>query len=88
MSKTYTPDQNGLYNKYIVTKADGSPVEGPTFTLRPYDPHAKRALVTYARSVEKENPQLSEDLLKMVSDSCHDEEEFRELLKARENQSE
>ncbi len=41
--KDYTQDMNRLYDKFTVTRKDGSSVEGPTFTLRPQDPHAQVA---------------------------------------------
>lgn len=77
---TYTPDSRGLVSKYVVYRrnADGSQgelVEGPTFTLRPYDPHARVALVAYAESVANENPQLAEDVFTLVAEHSEGDEE-------------
>lgn len=59
----------GLHRKYIITKADGSPVdpEADYFVLRlDTDPTARHAARTYARNIEGRNPQLAED----IRDSC------------------
>lgn len=66
-NETYTPDTNGLYNKYTVVRQDGTPVEEPTFTLRPQDPHARIAMLAYAQSVQKQNGQLAKDLRSLAS---------------------
>lgn len=57
----------GLYPKYHITKtADGSEVEN-AFVLKPEaDPHARIALLWYARSVEDENPALAGELREWV----------------------
>lgn len=76
----YTPDPRGLVSKYIVLRRndDGTPgkiVEGPTFTLRPFDPHARVAMVAYAASVAKENEHLAADLIGLVKQhGCTDAE--------------
>lgn len=45
-------DTRGLYDKYRVTKADGTPLDGPCFVLRyDRDPAARRALFAYADSL-------------------------------------
>lgn len=64
------PDrQRGLYNKYTVTRNDGS--SGPSgkhehcsyYVLDlTHDTHAKAALLAYAASCEKEFPSLASDL--------------------------
>ena len=56
----------GLYNKYNVTKADGSPVEGEYFVLKFDDPLAKAALQCYALIVEEIDPQLTKDIYDRV----------------------
>lgn len=71
MKKEYTPDLRGFVTKYIIYRANedgsqGEQITGPTFTLRPYDPHARKALLAYAESVSEENPELSEDLVQLV----------------------
>ena len=73
MSKEYTPDPRGLVSKYIVYKVNedgsqGDRIEDPTFTLRPYDPHARKALLSYAKSVRLENAALADDLERLVVD--------------------
>ena len=61
-----TKEQEGLYDKFTVTRKDGRLVTGQTFTLLPTDAHARFAMVAYAQSVEKENPALARDLRKLV----------------------
>jgi hypothetical protein len=56
----------GLYHKYNVTKADGSPIDGEYFVLKFDDPYAKAALQVYAQVVESENPRLSKDIYDRV----------------------
>ena len=56
----------GLYPKYIVTKSDGSPVDGEYFVLKFDDPYAKAALQVYAQVIESENPKLSKDIYERV----------------------
>lgn len=51
----------GLYSKYRVTKADGTPLDGDCFVLRPdRDPAAVKALLAYAASTT--NEELSSDI--------------------------
>jgi len=55
----------GLYNKYNITKADGSPMDPNAFyfVLRlDKDKHARVAAKAYAGSVRAENPSLAEQL--------------------------
>lgn len=72
-SHQYTPDPRGLVSKYIVYRrneggSQGEPIEGPTFTLRPFDPHARIAMLAYAASVQTENPTLSRDLVSLFDE--------------------
>ena len=57
--------KKGLHRKYAVTRVDGQE-DGPEaqyFVLRvDKDPAALSALVAYAGSVRKENPELADDL--------------------------
>jgi hypothetical protein len=64
----------GLYNKYSVSKTDGSEIDPSAeyFVLR-IDEHCedkkhldacKKALLTYAESIKGHIPKLSEDLIK------------------------
>ena len=63
----YTPDPRGLYDKYkVVSNATGAEITD-CFVLRLPDPHARRALRTYALCVHDENPQLATDILRQVS---------------------
>ena len=58
-----------LIKKYIITKADWTPVssEADYFVLRlDTDPHARRAARAYAKSIRLENPQLAND----IEDRC------------------
>jgi hypothetical protein len=57
----YTPDPNGLYQKYVVHSLDGKQITD-CFTMRIADPHARKAMRCYADSVESENKKLAEDL--------------------------
>lgn len=57
-------------NKYIIQKADGSSVdpEADYFVLRlDKDPHARVALLHYARSVRSDNERLYNDIMRMLS---------------------
>ncbi len=61
----------GLYSKYKVEKADGSPIddEAEYFVLRvDKDPHARVAVRAYARSIKKGNPKLAEHLCRLLWD--------------------
>lgn len=56
----------GLHQKYMIHKADGSPVdpEADYFVLRlDKDPHARKAALQYALSVRKDNRQLHDDIV-------------------------
>ncbi len=60
----------GLYNKYIVTKADGSEIDPDAqyFVLRAdTDPHSFPALVAYALSIQDENSVLAYELLSKMT---------------------
>lgn len=60
---TTTDENRGLYDKYIVTKADGTPAPGPLFILNySKDAHARAALAAYANSCEATRPALAIDL--------------------------
>ena len=55
----------GLYNKYIIIKANGKKVDPDAryFVLRiDTDPHARIALRAYGKSVKKENPKLAAEI--------------------------
>ena len=63
MSEEYK--KGGLKLKYIITKANGNPVDEDAkyFVLRyDTDPHARKALLAYAESVRSDNSQLASDL--------------------------
>jgi hypothetical protein len=60
---------SNLYNKYKVTKSDGSPVDlnAQYFVLRvDTDPAARFALVAYANFIKRSDPQFSRELLVLV----------------------
>ncbi len=62
-------EPKGLYGKYRIEKADGSPVDPKAiyFTLRlDTDPHARAAIRAYMESCREENPELARDLEKML----------------------
>jgi hypothetical protein len=59
----------GIKNKYEIKKIDGSTMDPEAwyFVLRvDKDPHAQTAALTYAYSVEKDNPILSQELIDKV----------------------
>jgi hypothetical protein len=61
----------GLYGKYIIKKADGTPIdpEADYFVLRlDTDPHARVAALAYADSIEPGNPRLAFELRQRVGD--------------------
>lgn len=61
-------EPKGLFPKYVVTKADGTPVDN-AFILRPdRDQHARKALLAYAESVRESNPELCGDLVSWVNE--------------------
>lgn len=61
-------DQQGYYNKYEVKRADGTPVEGRTFTLEiDNDPDAYEALASLALVYSVSRPQLAADLARMAN---------------------
>lgn len=59
----------GLFQKYLIHKADGSAVDPDAdyFVLRlDKDLHARQAATAYAFSVRQENPALAKDILDKV----------------------
>lgn len=63
----------GLFDKYIVSKASGEPVDEDAcyFVLRyDTDPHARAALLAYADSIWSINPQLASDIRAVVTAIC------------------
>jgi len=68
--------KKGLFGKYLLEKADGGEIseDAVYFILRiDTDVHAKRALFTYAKSVQKENPVLARDLIRLLFKYTHDD---------------
>lgn len=58
--------EQGLYDKYRVTKTDGTPCNASAeyFVLNiGTDPHARVAAQAYAVSVHIDNPQLANDIM-------------------------
>jgi len=62
-------DKQGLFNKYEVVKHDG--LQDPNaeyFVLRiDSDPHARKAALVYAESIQEENPNLAVDIYAQVA---------------------
>lgn len=57
-------------SKYLISKTDGSEMDPEAwyFVLRvDKDPHAKVAALTYANSVESDNPRLAKELIERVN---------------------
>lgn len=64
-------DRRGLYGKYRIEKSDGTPVDSKAvyFTLRiDTDPHARTAIRAYIESCRGENPELAEDLERVLQE--------------------
>lgn len=62
-------ERKGLYGKYRIEKADGSPVDPKAiyFTLRlDTDQHARAAIRAYIESCRAEQPELARDLEKVL----------------------
>jgi len=82
----------GLYGKYRITKADGSPTDPKAqyFVLRAdTDIHARIALRAYAKSIFPQNPELARDIRRMLMDSLQAEAGQAELdLWIREHETE
>jgi len=59
----------GLYYKYEVIKIDGDvDLNADYFVLRmDTDPHARKAAIAYAESIQDENPNLAFDIRKRVA---------------------
>lgn len=65
----------GLFKKYVIAKADGSPVDPDAvyFVLRlDTDPHAEVAAEAYATSIESENSSLAQGLRYMLENKSWD----------------
>ena len=61
-----------LYDKYQITKSDGTPTDPSAvyFVLRlDTDKHARIALRSYARSIRAEDPDFETDLDRLVESS-------------------
>ena len=58
----------GLYGKYMVINLEKWVIEEPPiFVLKPrHDPHARKAMLTYAESCESDNPELAHDIRELV----------------------
>ena len=62
-------NKKGLYGKYEIRKTDGSPVDPKAvyFTLRlDTDPYARAAIRAYIEACRMEQPELAEDLEKVI----------------------
>lgn len=63
-------DDRGLYGKYRIEKADGTPLDPRAiyFTLRlDTDPHAMAAIRAYVESCRAEQPELAADLERVLA---------------------
>ena len=68
----------GLYRKYRIEKADGSPVspDAEYFVLRlDTDPAARSAVLTYAFEIEESNPAFARDLRMWVAEISLEQEQ-------------
>lgn len=66
----------GLYNKYIITRRDGTPIDrGNEYFVLKLDGYGnfnhidacRAALMTYADEIESHNPKLAKDLRRKYS---------------------
>ena len=60
----------GIFGKYRIEKTDGSPTDPHAiyFTLRlDTDPFARKAMVTYALACEYEQPELAQDIWRVLA---------------------
>ena len=63
--------KRGVYGKYVIEKADGSPVdpEACYFVLRlDTDPAARKAAAQYARSVRRKNAVFADDIERCLNE--------------------
>jgi hypothetical protein len=63
-------EPKGIYGKYVIQKADGSPVDPHAvyFTLRlDTDEWARRAMREYAVACGEEQPELARDIWRVLS---------------------
>ncbi len=68
-------DRHGLYGKYIIQKADGTPVDPKAvyFTLRlDTDPHARAAIRAYIENCREAQPELAGDLERLMRELATD----------------
>lgn len=75
--------EGGYHRKYIISKANGNPVdpEAEYFLLRfDKDPHALKALYAYAKSVKEDNKQLHDDLLIKIEEHIELLDYFRRTI--------
>jgi hypothetical protein len=65
--------KKGLYGKYRISKdGESTDPDARYFVLRyDTDPHARVAMVAYAESVERDNPQLARDLKRAAEAWVH-----------------
>jgi len=66
----------GIKRKYIISKVNGKPVDKNAvyFVLRvDKDPHAIPALLAYAKSVEKDNPEFACDVEALAESKSWDD---------------
>ena len=76
-------DRMGLYNKYIITKADGTQVNDRCFILKPdKDPAAVAALRAYAEATNDD--QLRSDLYAWIGSPLHALQAVGEVYPSRE----
>ena len=76
--------QEGLYGKFIIRKADGTPIDPDAkYIVLRYDAnskdgfHSRHAIIAYARTIKAENPIFADDLLKEMEIEHF---KYRELL--------
>ena len=60
----------GLYQKYIIQKADGTPIDpnADYFVLRlDTDKHARETLKFYGNAIYQDNPELTHDIFRKLN---------------------
>ena len=77
-------EQKGLYGKYQIAHADGSPVNPEHFRFvlnASTDKAAREALRYYAALIQEKNPTLADDL-RRVLDGCAFQDSLRQIENA------
>jgi hypothetical protein len=66
-------DEYGIWDRFnVVDRIDDELVQDRTFVLLPdTDPHAKAAMMAYARSIQNDNPTVASQIWEYFPDTNH-----------------